>query len=471
MIESIESHIPSKVTAEDAPATSGALVPISVPQGELVPRGIWLPQQARELFTERSCLLVADPYLLHGRANTLRGRRADWALFCSFCEKRSLPAMPASEGTVIAFLEEACCMPPLPGGRPRSENVRPASLARRARRARIREVTRFAGRARTDKRAAATLERYCSTIASAHRLAKQSDPTGSDAVRNALSALMSQLRSSKARAPLRREHLLELMEGLWPAQSIPSRAGSEGRREGGRSLRKGWRGASLPAAQLWDLRARALLATLYPTMARRSELLELHVEELPAMAPDGGAVPIHARKLHRQDHRYVDALALRSLQAWCEAAGLRSGPVFRTLDSRGRVGERAMSAPQLVAILRACWVHRAVQLKAGGQVSPLESVNVEDLGGHSGRIGAAHDLLAGGQDVLGIMQSGGWTDPRMPKKYTQELLATDSAMARLLRAPKGRVTHSRSRDGRRSEKGNRGKLRSPGRVRSTRKSR
>jgi hypothetical protein len=102
-------------------------------------------RQARELFTERSCLLALDPYLFQGRPNTLRGRRTDWALFCGFCEQRSRIAMPASEDTVVAFLEEISVTPPLRGGRPRRDVVSAAALARRARRARVPGTIRLPG--------------------------------------------------------------------------------------------------------------------------------------------------------------------------------------------------------------------------------------------------------------------------------------------------------------------------------------
>ena len=46
--------------------------------------------------------------------------------------------------------------------------------------------------------------------------------------------------------------------------------------------------------------------------------------------------------------------------------------------------------------------------------------------------------MASGQDLLAIMHSGGWKDPRMPRKYIQELKAEDSGMARMLRKPASR---------------------------------
>ena len=318
-------------------------------------------------------------------------------------------------------------------------------MARRADRARrLRPSGPLAGRPRAPARAAKTLERYNTSIATAHRLAVQPDPSRGARARHALPARMAGLRGPRARAPLRRTALLQVMAGLWPAQPAPSRAGRQLQppAKGGRPAHPGWRGADLQAARLWDLRARALLACLYPTMARRSELLELRVEDLPHGVREG-VVPINARKISQKESRFVDALALESIAAWCEAAAIRSGPIFRELDPRGGVGGRAMSAQQLMQVVRACWAHRARQQE--GLANPeghLPAEAVPELGGHSARIGAAHDMLADGQDLLAIMHAGGWKDARMPRKYIQELRAEDSGMARMLRADTMRPPHA-----------------------------
>jgi integrase len=427
-----------------APAVAGPRV-----EGQLVePRGAWLPQEARELFTERSRLLKTDRYLLEAPLNTQRARRADWALFCAFCEAQGVTAMPANPDTVVSFLEAVHSTAPRSGGRPRREIVRPASLARRARRARAAEegagIAGHRGRARGPQRAAKTLERYRSTVAAAHRLADQADPTRTARVRNALHALMRTLRASRPRAPLRREPLLALMAALWPANLVPSGAANVATasppsaplpEHSHRRARSGWHGASLHAAQLWDLRARALLATLYSTMARRQEVIELRYEDLPRGTRDG-VVPIHATKTGRRDHRFVDELALACVLEWCEAARIRGGAVFRGLDWRGRLVEGAISPQQVLRIVRAVVAHGLTRRAAVDSDPPTPAIAPiwpEDVGAHSSRIGAAHDLVAAGQDLLAIMQSGGWQDARMPRQYVQELRAQDSGMARMLR--------------------------------------
>jgi hypothetical protein len=96
---------------------------------------------------------------------------------------------------------------------------------------------------------------------------------------------------------------------------------------------------------------------------------------------------------------------------------------------------------------------RAVLANARGRPETLKPLGgtllpewplVNDIGAHSARIGAAHDLVAAGQDLLAIMHSGGWKDPRMPRKYIQELQAQDSGMARMLRCRVSRERRSQA---------------------------
>jgi hypothetical protein len=79
-------------------------------------------------------------------------------------------------------------------------------------------------------------------------------------------------------------------------------------------------------------------------------------------------------------------------------------------------------------------VAHQINAKASGAERPWPDVQ---LGAHSTRIGAAHDLAAAGIDLTSIMHSGGWNDPKMPRYYTRELAAKDSGMARMTRARSG----------------------------------
>ena len=99
----------------------------------------------------------------------------------------------------------------------------------------------------------------------------------------------------------------------------------------------------------WDLRAKALLATAYCTMARRAELVALRVEDLSfdAEAGDGVAL-IRNTKAGREESRYLSREAVTWLKAWLDDAQIKSGAVFRRFTPSGTIGQSAI-APQEVA--------------------------------------------------------------------------------------------------------------------------
>jgi hypothetical protein len=55
---------------------------------------------------------------------------------------------------------------------------------------------------------------------------------------------------------------------------------------------------------------------------------------------------------------------------------------------------------------------------------------VDQVSGHSVRVGATQDLLALNIDLASIMQSGRWKSRRMPMRYGDEILAARGGMAR-----------------------------------------
>ena len=181
-----------------------------------------------------------------------------------------------------------------------------------------------------------------------------------------------------------------------------------------------------------DLRAQALLAVAYSTMARRAELVALTVEDLSLDATGDGTALIRMTKVDREEPRYLTPEAVTHLRAWLDHARITSGSVFRRIENSGAVGQRALH-PQEVAREFQRIARRLNATAADGE----PSWPALRLGAHSTRIGAAHDLAAAGIDLTSIMHSGGWNDPKMPRYYTRELAAKDSGMARMVRARRG----------------------------------
>jgi site-specific recombinase XerD len=253
-----------------------------------------------------------------------------------------------------------------------------------------------------DPKSAATVERYLSTIAHAHALTDLSDPTKTAQVKGAYRQLARTRPSSQPKAALRGSHITYALEHLKTEH---------------------------PA---WDLRAKALLATAYCTMARRAELVALQVQDVSLNNETGdGVALIRNTKAGREESRYLSREAVTWLKIWLEHAKVKEGAVFRRFTPAGTIG-RAAIAPQEVARI----VQRVGRL-LNAEGNSVERVwPVDHIAAHSTRIGAAHDLAASGIDLTSIMHSGGWNDPKMPRYYTRELAAQESGMARMMKARK-----------------------------------
>ncbi len=260
------------------------------------------------------------------------------------------------------------------------------------------------------RKSAATVERYLATIAHAHALTDCPDPTKTVAIRSAHRHLTRSLPASQPKAALRGSHIDYALEHL----KTPDTA--------------------------WDLRAKALLATAYCTMARRAELVALRVAELSFNDRTGdGVAIIRNTKARREEPRYLSHAAVSALKAWMAHAQIDAGWVFRRFLNTGAAAGSALNAQEVARIIQR--VGRILNTAAHEGEKPWP---MERLGGHSIRIGAAHDLAVAGIDLTSIMHSGGWNDAKMPRYYTRELAAQESGMARMIKRQLG------ARRGRRS---------------------
>ncbi len=235
-------------------------------------------------------------------------------------------------------------------------------------------------------RAVATLERYVSTIAHAHALAELPDPTRTAYVKGAYRQFTRGRAPSQPKQALRWEHVKHALAAL------------------------------KTASPTWDLRAKALLAVAYSTMARRAELVALTVEDLSLDPTGDGTALIRMTKVDREEPRYLSPEAVRSLEAWLAHAGITTGTIFGRIENSGAIGRRALHPQEVARIFQR--IGQLLNAYTPSGVRPWPGVR---LGAHSTRIGAAHDLAAAGIDLTSIMHSGGWSDPKMPRHYTREL--------------------------------------------------
>jgi integrase len=255
-------------------------------------------------------------------------------------------------------------------------------------------VRAFVQHCTADAKKPATVRRYLATIARAHRAAELLSPCASEPVRLALKegGRAQPARQRQAR-PLGWAEIKQFLETA------------------GKGIRAH--------------RERALLCVGYDTMARRSELIALDIEDL-AFALDGTGTALIRRSKTDQAGKgaqaYLSRETVRYLQHWKRAANITEGAVFRRLVGRNVVGPRLHV--DMVADI----------FKRVGRWIKLPPEEIATISGHSIRVGATQDLLALNIDLASVMQAGRWKSTRMPMRYGEHVIAGLGGMARAAHA-------------------------------------
>ncbi|HYZ33468.1 MAG TPA: site-specific integrase [Crenalkalicoccus sp.] len=257
-------------------------------------------------------------------ANTRRAYRAGVRAWCDWCDRHGLPALPARGDDVAAYLAAA----------------------------------RVAGRA------PATIEVHRAAIRYLHHLARLPVPTGDAAVGETLAGI----RRTAAAA------------GLAPAKKGAATA------EVLRAIL-----AAIPG-DLRGLRDRALLVVGFAGALRRAELAAIRIEHLEP-TPRGLRLTLPVSKGERSGKAVTIPLPygehglcpVRAIAAWCEAAGIHDGALFRRLwVPRAARGDSPPPPPRLgAAAIDPRTVARVVQARATAAGYPPGA-----LGGHSLKRGA-----------------------------------------------------------------------------------
>ena len=240
-------------------------------------------------------------------------------------------------------------------------------------------------------KAPATVRRYVSSIAAFHRAAGMANPATDKAVTLALRRLHRAKGRVQAQAAQLTRHLVDRMLTNTPESTV-------GRRN------------------------RALLAVAYDTLARRSELVALQVEDLELGPAGSGTVLIRRSKVDQEGVgkvRYLAPDTVRHLRAWLVAAQLTSGPIFRAVAKGGRVAEALSMAAVSVTF-------KAMAVAAGASAEEAARIS-----GHRSRVGVAQDMARHGLELPSIMQAGGWKTAAMVARYTARLDARRSGAAKL----------------------------------------
>jgi site-specific recombinase XerD len=246
----------------------------------------------------------------------------------------------------------------------------------------------------------ATVRRYLSTIARMHRAAELFNPCASEAVR------------------------LEV-KGMTREVSVRQRQAR------GLGMREIQQFLNSPGDNVRTVRERAMLCVAYDAMTRRSELVAIAVEDLQFLNDGTGRLLIRRSKTDQagEGHlAYLSRQTVRYLRAWVQQAGIKEGAVFRRIVGRGTITYDRQGQGRIGGRLSAEAVARV--FKAVVKFLMMPAGDVEQISGHSVRVGAAQDLLALNVDLASVMREGRWTTVRMPMRYGEQVTAAQGGMAR-----------------------------------------
>lgn len=164
---------------------------------------------------------------------------------------------------------------------------------------------------------------------------------------------------------------------------------------------------------LRGIRDRALLLIAYDSLCRRSEMLSLQVEDLIIIHTL--AEPSFKLRLRRsktdQDAKgrwlYLSKETQIALNEWLKAADIQSGKIFRGI--KGKV--------ELTEGLNSSHINRIFKKLA--KKSKLDTSVIQQISGHSIRVGAAQDLLLSGASLPMIMNRGRWSKTDTVMRYVE----------------------------------------------------
>lgn len=173
----------------------------------------------------------------------------------------------------------------------------------------------------------------------------------------------------------------------------------------------------------------ALLTLAYESMLRESELARVKVSDL-YLDGDGSAILfVPFTKADKSGDGQVKALCdntYQYLQRYFAIAGLEGD----TLAFTG-INEKSNRPIAQANPLHGKTIDR-IFARAHELIKDKITVPVKVWSGHSARRGGAMDLLAAGYSLAQIQQAGGWKSPIMVLRYGKDIMANESAMAKMM---------------------------------------
>ncbi|MES2463583.1 MAG: tyrosine-type recombinase/integrase [Armatimonadota bacterium] len=279
-------------------------------------------------------------------SSTRRAYTHDWSHFVRWCADQKREPLPATADTVRLYLTD------------HAQTYRPATLGRRL-----------------------------VAICRAHKAAGLEPPTRAESVRNQLRAIRRTQGTAQSRkTALTIEKLREMI-------------------------------ATLPSETTRGKRDRALLLLGFAGAFRRSELVGLDVADV-SMEPQGLLVTLRRSKTDQEGAGRTVGIPtgineatcpVRAYQAWIaviKAAGIRCGPVFRSIDRHGNVSTRRLTGESAATVVK----------KA---VSAL-GLDSDPYAGHSLRAGLVTEAARQGIPDHKIMAQTGHKSRKMLDRYIRD---------------------------------------------------
>ena len=151
----------------------------------------------------------------------------------------------------------------------------------------------------------------------------------------------------------------------------------------------------VPPSRLTGIRDRALLLIGFAAALRRSELVDLKVNDVE-IGEEGATVRIRRSKTDQEGAgaaiaipRGTELKPVEALEAWLAQSKITGGPIFRPIGKGGRIGDQALSDRSVADIVKR--YARAAGLDAGL------------FSGHSLRAGFVTSALEHGADLFKVM--------------------------------------------------------------------
>ena len=162
---------------------------------------------------------------------------------------------------------------------------------------------------------------------------------------------------------------------------------------------------------LRGVRDRSILLVAYDSLCRRSEIVSLEFEDLTINNKDG-SIKLKLRKSKTDPHGvgknlYLSNEAQHVLKEWIYISKISSGKIFRAISATGKLKDGLNSS------------HVGRIYKKLAERSNVDQSVINNISGHSLRVGAAQDLMLSGVELPTIMNRGRWTKTDTVMRYIE----------------------------------------------------